>query len=332
MVTRRPIELTLVHSPNLSIPYALFPQIGLGKVTDFHAVRKTLVDLNLAVSDDVCVSSEPIELHVYSSTVPDLTLIDLPGYIQVTTATQPIALKQKIVNLCAQYIKSPNVILAVSAADVDLANSEALQQARLVDPKGTRTIGVVTKMDLVDSKTGNSILLNKSYPLKLGYVGVSSRGSLNSTLYPKARVGTNELTKLLMTVLEDRMASSLDSIRKRVREELADARYHLKVHYNDKRVSAASYIADAVDAVKTKMREFERKFDKPTVRSLISELLKARVGAVCSDIYYDSPDCFVGCDAVSGERLLDSAAAALTKSGLGRGIKFSKHSYHSISC
>jgi replication fork clamp-binding protein CrfC len=77
MVTRRPIELTLVHSDEEE--YSEFPQLKLGKITDYSKVQKTLTDLNMAVSDEECVSNNPIELRILSPKVPDLTLVDLPG-------------------------------------------------------------------------------------------------------------------------------------------------------------------------------------------------------------------------------------------------------------
>ncbi len=75
------------------------------------------------------------------------------------------------------YISNPNsVILAVSAANVDLANSESLQLARTVDPQGRRTIGVLTKLDLMDAGTNAlDILTGRVYPLKLGFIGVVNR-------------------------------------------------------------------------------------------------------------------------------------------------------------
>ena len=112
MVTRRPIELTLVNTPEAHAEYCEFPALGLGKVTDFSQVQKTLTDLNLAVPASDCVSDDPIQLRVYSPNVPDLSLIDLPGYIQVVGRDQPPQLKEKISQLCEKYIKAPNVILA----------------------------------------------------------------------------------------------------------------------------------------------------------------------------------------------------------------------------
>lgn len=124
MVTRRPIELTLIHTPDSKEEFADFPQLKLGKLYSFSKVQKILTDLNLAVSDEECVSSSPIELIISSPHIPNLTLVDLPGYIQVSTKNQPKMLKRKIAELCEKYIQEPNIILAVSAADVDLANSE----------------------------------------------------------------------------------------------------------------------------------------------------------------------------------------------------------------
>jgi dynamin 1-like protein len=68
------------------------------------------------------------------------------------------------------------LILALTAANTDLANSDALKMAREVDPTGERTIGVVTKIDLMDQGTDAlDLLQGKIYPLKLGYYGVKCR-------------------------------------------------------------------------------------------------------------------------------------------------------------
>jgi dynamin 1-like protein len=57
-----------------------------------------------------------------------------------------------------------------------LANSDGLKFARRVDPMGERTIGVLTKIDIMDEGTNALDLLNgKVYPLRLGYVGVVCR-------------------------------------------------------------------------------------------------------------------------------------------------------------
>lgn len=76
------------------------------------------------------------------------------------------------------YINNPNtLILCVLPANVDLANSDALKLARAVDPAGLRTIGVVTKLDLMEKGTSAiDILEGRVYPLKLGFIGAVCRG------------------------------------------------------------------------------------------------------------------------------------------------------------
>ena len=69
-----------------------------------------------------------------------------------------------------------SVILAISAANVDLANSDSLKLARSVDPQGRRTIGILTKLDLMDAGThAFDVLTGRVYPLKLGFIGVVNR-------------------------------------------------------------------------------------------------------------------------------------------------------------
>ncbi|KAI0303771.1 P-loop containing nucleoside triphosphate hydrolase protein [Multifurca ochricompacta] len=358
MVTRRPIELTLIHTPTgtngQTVEYGEFPSLGLGKITDFSQIQKTLTDLNLAVPASEAVSDEPIELRIYSSNVPDLTLIDLPGYVQISSMDQPETLKEKISALCEKYIREPNIVLAVCAADVDLANSPALRASRKFDPLGLRTLGVITKMDLVPPEQGSTILSGNRYPLHLGYVGVvckpSGKKVHRETLNVAARrgdeyfrdnrehfysasslmVGTDTLKKRLMEVLESSMASSLHGITNAVQLELEEAQYQFKVQYNDRRVSPESYVAETIDTLKGRFKEFMTQFRKPAVRAKLKSMLDERVMDVLEQLYWS--DKRVGEFTALGEdkRLkpddvepywkykLEAASSLLTKSGVGR--------------
>ncbi|CAG8620690.1 1166_t:CDS:2, partial [Dentiscutata erythropus] len=345
MVTRRPIELTLIHTPKSREEYGEFPQLGLGKIHDFSHIQQTLRDLNLAVPESECVSNKPIELRIYSANVPDLTLIDLPGYIQVNNKNQPGTLKDKIVELCEQYIKEPNIILAVCAADVDLANSEALKAGRKVDPLGLRTLGVITKMDLVEPEIGAAILRNSDYPLHLGYIGVvckppasiKNKKNITSALmrhedqffrsnyvYSQRgiQVGIGTLRKKLMEVLEEGMAKSLFSIVGTVQKELEETRYQFKVQYNDRRITAESYVAETIDSIKQNFKNFAHSFGKPQVRHEVRSMLEQKVMDLCAELYWtdnkivDLPKASV--DELYWRYKLDMSSAALTKSGVGR--------------
>ncbi|KAF2873576.1 P-loop containing nucleoside triphosphate hydrolase protein [Massariosphaeria phaeospora] len=367
MVTRRPIELTLVNTPDAHAEYGEFPALGLGKVTDFSQIQKTLTDLNLAVPTNDCVSDDPIQLRIYSPNVPDLSLIDLPGYIQVTGRDQPPELKERIAELCEKYIRAPNVILAISAADVDLANSTALRASRKVDPRGERTIGVITKMDLVDAERGASLLSDRKYALRLGYVGVVCRvpssasgpklfnrgnGNIttaiakNESAYfsshaefgPESHldVGTKNLRKKLMHVLEQTMAASLKTTGEAIQRELAEATYEYKVQYNERSLSAESYLAESLDAFKHSFRGFSEQFGRQEVRELLKHELDQQVLNLLAQRYWNRPLEDLSVPLPETDRLarlvkadpegedqiwkikLDSSSAALTKLGVGR--------------
>jgi replication fork clamp-binding protein CrfC len=319
MVTRRPIELTLVNTPASNDEYGEFPDLGLRRVTDFTSIQRTLTELNMAVPDTECVSDDPIHLTVYSPNVPDLSLIDLPGYIQVVGQNQPFQLKQKISELCDKYIQAPNVILAISAADVDLANSTALRASRRVDPRGERTIGVVTKMDLVDPVRGAAILNDKQYPLRLGYVGVVSRPPQSSpSLFKKGQsdlislitknensffsshpteygqesglsVGTTTLRKKLMHVLEQTMSTTLQTTSDAIRQELEEATYEFKVQYNDRPLSAEAYLAESLDTFKHSFKQFTDEFGRPQMHELLKEELDQKVLDLLAARYWNKP-------------------------------------------
>ncbi|KAH7266695.1 P-loop containing nucleoside triphosphate hydrolase protein [Fusarium redolens] len=363
MVTRRPIELTLVNTPSSREEYGEFPDLGLRHITDFGSIQRTLTELNLAVPDSQCVSDDPIHLTVYSPNVPDLSLIDLPGYIQVVGQNQPLELKQKISELCDKYIQPPNVILAISAADVDLANSTALRASRRVDPRGERTIGVITKMDLVDPVRGASILNDQQYPLRLGYVGVVPKAPQNQGLFkmgntnllsqivkhenaffsshpmefgPEAgvNVGTTTLRKKLMHVLEQTMSSSLQSTSDAIRQELEEATYEFKVQYNDRPLSAESYLAESLDAFKHSFKQFAEEFGRPQMHELLKHELDQKVLDLLAARYWNKPIDDLSpinpdldnladlpkapADSLYWHRQLDASTSALTKLGVGR--------------
>lgn len=83
---------------------------------------------------------------------------------------QPKDIERQIKEMILKYINKPNsIILAVTAANTDLANSDGLKMAREVDPEGSRTIGVLTKIDLMDQGTDVvDILAGRIIPLRLG--------------------------------------------------------------------------------------------------------------------------------------------------------------------
>ncbi|OMJ17592.1 Protein msp1, mitochondrial [Smittium culicis] len=313
MVTRRPIELTLIHEPDLKVPYCELPALGLFKITDFKSISQTLLDLNRSVPESECVSDIPIELKIHANNIPDLRLVDLPGYIQVTNRYQPELLKQKIRDLCDKYLQEPNIILAVCAADVDLANSEALLASRKNDPLGLRTIGVITKLDTLTPSQAVDVLSQKEFPLHLGYVGVvtkpvsiksdpknpkSGTMVLSETQYynrnsifknSRVQVSVDVLRKKLVRVLDRSMSNSLSSLIDQVQSDLEETKYQIKVQYNDERITAESYLADSIDILKQRVKLFKESFGKSQIRDEIQKYMHRKIIEICSSLYWNDP-------------------------------------------
>jgi len=203
IVTRRPLVLQLIHRPVPNVPNGIKSPASPGptnnkgsngtnenewgeflhlpgeKFFDFDKIRAEIVkDTELKTGKNAGISPLPINLRIFSPNVLTLTLVDLPGLTKVPVGDQPRDIERQIKDMLMKYISKPNaIILAVTAANTDLANSDGLKLAREVDPEGTRTIGVLTKVDLMDPGTDVvDVLAGRVIPLRLGYVPVVNRG------------------------------------------------------------------------------------------------------------------------------------------------------------
>ncbi len=151
------------------------------KYTNMNDVKIMIEKVNNKItSSGQIVSEDSITLKLFSPNVPNLTLVDLPGLVENPVEGQPADLVDKINKLVFKYISNENcIVLAISAANTDIADSKSIKLARLVDPQGKRTLGVLTKLDLMDEGTNaNDVLMGKKIKLELGIVGVVNRSYL----------------------------------------------------------------------------------------------------------------------------------------------------------
>ncbi|XP_042352597.1 dynamin-1-like protein isoform X4 [Plectropomus leopardus] len=194
IVTRRPLILQLVHidpedrrksNEENGIDgeeWGKFLHTKNKIYTDFEEIRKEIeAETDRISGDNKGISDEPIHLKIFSPHVVNLTLVDLPGITKVPVGDQPKDIELQIRELIFKYISNPNsIILAVTAANTDMATSEALKVAREVDPDGRRTLAVVTKLDLMDAGTdAMDVLMGRVIPVKLGIIGVVNRSQLD---------------------------------------------------------------------------------------------------------------------------------------------------------
>ncbi|XP_072256358.1 dynamin-1-like protein isoform X4 [Pyxicephalus adspersus] len=195
VVTRRPLILQLVHvSPDDrrktsgeengvdADEWGKFLHTKNKIYTDFDEIRQEIENETERISgNNKGISPEPIHLKIFSPNVVNLTLVDLPGMTKVPVGDQPKDIEVQIRELILRYISNPNsIILAVTAANTDMATSEALKIARESDPDGRRTLAVITKLDLMDAGTdAMDVLLGRVIPVKLGIIGVVNRSQLD---------------------------------------------------------------------------------------------------------------------------------------------------------
>ncbi|XP_066489427.1 dynamin-1-like protein isoform X4 [Tiliqua scincoides] len=195
IITRRPLILQLVHVSAEDRRKTAGDENGVdteewGKFlhtkaklyTDFDEIRQEIENETERISgNNKGISPEPIHLKIFSPHVVNLTLVDLPGMTKVPVGDQPKDIEIQIRELILRFISNPNsIILAVTAANTDMATSEALKIAREVDPDGRRTLAVITKLDLMDAGTdAMDVLMGRVIPVKLGIIGVVNRSQLD---------------------------------------------------------------------------------------------------------------------------------------------------------
>ncbi|XP_077418291.1 dynamin-1-like protein isoform X1 [Vanacampus margaritifer] len=207
--------------------------------TDFGEIRREIeAETERSSGNNKGITAEPIHLKIFSPKVLNLTLVDLPGITKVPVGDQPEDIESQVQEMILSFISNPNsLILSVSAANSDLATSDALKLAREVDPDGRRTLLVVSKLDLMDAGTDAlEVLLGRVIPVRLGIIGVVNRSqhdintqkSLADCMkdeqaflqrhYPSlaSRAGSRYLAKTLSRLLMHHIRDCLPDLKTRV--------------------------------------------------------------------------------------------------------------------
>ncbi|EFC48946.1 dynamin [Naegleria gruberi] len=266
IVTRRPLILQLItiaskykaveevtEQQKQQEEYGEFLHLPNKKFYNFSEIREEIVrETDRITGSNKNISSAPINLKIYSPYVLNLTLIDLPGITKVPVGDQPKDIEQQIRKMILQFISKPTcIILAVTAANTDLANSDALKLAKEVDRTGDRTLGVLTKVDIMDKGVDcMDIIRGEVLPLKMGYIGVINRSqndintnkSIRDALkdedaffrnHPSYRsyannMGTKYLAKTLNKILLNHINNVLPELRNKIGNLLTQCQQRMK--------------------------------------------------------------------------------------------------------
>ncbi|KAL0952897.1 hypothetical protein HGRIS_007115 [Hohenbuehelia grisea] len=159
-------DKTLVEGVIRQAQFAVLnPQLSFEDVLKMEPDELETNDSSLSFSQNViCVDLEGPELT-------DLSFVDLPGIIHTGNPRHVSLVKQ----LVGSYIKGNSLILVVIPMTDEMDNQEALTFAREADPQGRRTIGVLTKPDMLTEGAIKArehymdVLAGHRHPLSHGY-------------------------------------------------------------------------------------------------------------------------------------------------------------------
>nr|AAR99718.1 interferon inducible Mx protein [Dicentrarchus labrax]AAR99719.1 interferon inducible Mx protein [Dicentrarchus labrax] len=279
IVTRCPLELKMKRKKEGEEWY--------GKISyqDFEEEIEDPADVEKKIREaqdemagvGVGISDDLISLEIAYPDVPDLTLIDLPGIARVAVKGQPENIGDQIKRLIQKFItKQETISLVVVPCNVDIATTEALNMAQRVDPDGERTLGILTKPDLVDKGTEETvvdIVHNEVIHLKKGYMIVKCRGqkeitekvSLTEaierekaffndhvffhTLYNDGHATVPKLAEKLTLELVHHIEKSLPRLEEQIEEKLQQTRAELERYGNGPPSDAAERLIFLIDKV-----------------------------------------------------------------------------------
>lgn len=252
MVTRCPLVLQLIQTFKQTDEWAEFAHMQGRRFTNFDEVRSEIMAQTDRLSPNLCVSGTSINLRIHSPNVLNLTLVDLPGLVATPIQGQPADIADQIRNMVKKYVsKSNTIILAITAANQDIATSAGLQLAKEVDPHGHRTLGVLTKLDSMDQGTDAlHVLKNNAITLRRGFIGVVNRSQKDINDCKKIsearkaeiaffqshpvyssiaeQSGTVFLTKTLSKLLLDAIQAALPDLSARIDVMLAQTRKQME--------------------------------------------------------------------------------------------------------
>jgi len=311
IVTRRPLVLQLVHVDPEDEQYGEFLHQPGVKYTSFNDIRDEIsAETDRSTGTGKNVTNQPINLCIRDSNVPNLTLVDLPGLTKVAVEGQDQNIVEMIRTMVLSYISKPTaLILAVTPANQDLANSDSLHIARQVDPNGERTIGVITKIDLMDAGTdAGQLLRNEVYPLKLGYIGVVNRSQAdidnrrpmkeamkkeleyfqNHTVYRNLldHCTTKVLATTLNRLLVDHIKKSIPSLKTRVQTLITDKERELERYGED----PSGGHTDANELIMTVIQQYVKGYNdliEGKVGNQLDDDIKggARISRIFQEVY-----------------------------------------------
>ncbi|KAL2060887.1 hypothetical protein VTL71DRAFT_8939 [Oculimacula yallundae] len=251
--TRFPTELVLRKSSHSSVSVSIVPhesrseaeRLALGsfheKLDGFEGLSNLVENAKSAMGISThgkAFSKDLLRVEVSGPDRPHLTIVDLPGLIHSETKHQSASDVELVQDVVQDYMKEPrSIILAVVSAKNDYANQVVLKLARTADKEGRRTLGVITKPDMLVPESESeamytSLAKNQDVEFRLGWHvlrnldselgkwSLADRDAKETEFFStgiwqyldSSILGVEKLRKRLSTVLLGQIAAELPSL------------------------------------------------------------------------------------------------------------------------
>jgi len=266
IITRPPIHIELcpiasphdtcivVNNKSIPLPYESYTQ------EDLDSISQTIDRItNEYTHNTMNISTKPIYIKVKYIGIPHLYLIDLPGLTLLarTDEGQPKDIKTQIRNLVRTYIDIDNTyILAIVAARADIETDMALELIKEHDTTFQRTLGVLTKVDLMNESSNDSIMKYLEHDtlcidlrMKYKYIAVRNFSKnqheeeahyfQSHAMYGKMytsipdRFGIHALTEKCICILQDALHIELPKIQVKIQDNIKRLDTQLSVFQNE---------------------------------------------------------------------------------------------------
>ncbi|KAK2628715.1 hypothetical protein QTJ16_001818 [Diplocarpon rosae] len=312
LCTRFATELILRRSPSVGVNVHIIPSPDRPsdekeRLEAFEYTHDVL-DIGRAVEDakdamglngnEKVFSTDILRVEISGPSQPHLTMVDLPGLFLAGNKDQSAEDSELVKSLVLEYMRKPrSIILAVVSAKSDFALQQVTQHARAVDPKGTRTLGLITKPDTLDEGSDSErffveLAQNKDVKFRLGWhvlrnrsyasrdTSTSERDREEADFFARgiwtnietSQLGVARLRLRLSNVLQDQILLQLPSVLEEIEAGIKQCRDKLA----------------RLGAPRTSISKQRRYLLKTSAR--FSSLLKAAVDGQYTDAFFASTD------------------------------------------
>ncbi|KLU86658.1 hypothetical protein MAPG_05670 [Magnaporthiopsis poae ATCC 64411] len=268
-----------------------------------------------------------LRIECSSPDQPNLTIVDLPGLFGAADKNQSDEDAAMVQELVTSYMRQRrSIILAVVSADVPFTNQPVTKFAREIDPKGIRTLGLITKPDRLDVGSESEryyldLAQNRNVKLKLGWHVLRNRG------YDTRKETSEERDARERAFFADSAWRDLESSQlgvQALRERLREVLWHqIQVEMPRVKSDVGAGIADCRSKLlqlgKARDTQKERRDYLMRISTQLHKVIKEAIDGVYADRFFESlpgqTDAFDRRLRAHVQLILDRYAAEMNRNG-----------------